>query len=112
MRTLRFIIDNQTIKQDPSCDFSGLFPGRNPNIQAEFVFSPEWEDAVKVAAFWSMLDAEYEPQALQDDSCDIPTEALARASFKIQVLGRKGKTKFNITNLSTNKLTIRQTGGK
>lgn len=112
MRTLRFIVDNETIKQDPSCDFGGLFPGKNPNVQAEFVFSSDWEDTVKVAAFWSILDSEYEPQALQDDCCDIPVEALARASFKIQVLGKKSKPGFNAVILSTNKLTIRQTGGK
>ena len=113
MRTLRFIVENGSIKQDPTCNFSGLFPGRNPDIRAEFAFSKEWENAVKVAAFWSMLDSEYEPQALDNDSCVIPAEALSRASFKIQVLGKKLKSVYNESNmLSTNKLTIRQTGGK
>ena len=27
MKTLRFIVDNQTIRKDPYCDFSGLVPG-------------------------------------------------------------------------------------
>ena len=112
MRTLRFIVEDEVIKQDPSCDFSGLFPGRNPYVLAEFVFSSEWENSVKVAAFWSMLDTEYEPQVLHNDSCIIPTEALSRTSFKIQVLGKKDKSRFNSTTLSTNKLTVRQTGGK
>lgn len=112
MRTLRFIVDDGVIKQDPSCDFSGLFPGRNPSIRAEFVFSSEWDNAVKVAAFWSVLDAEYEPQALINDSCIIPAEALSRASFKIQVIGKKVKPGYSATSLATNKLTIRQTGGK
>lgn len=108
MRTLRFIVEGESIKQDPECNFGGLFPGRNPNICAEFSFSPEWENKVKVAAFWSMLDTEYEPQELEDgESCIIPAEALARASFKIQILGKKGDTK-----LITNKLAVRQTGGK
>ena len=112
MRTLRFIVDGGTIRQDPSCDFSGLFPGRNPDVHAEFVFSSEWKNSIKVAAFWSMLDKEYDPQLLIDDACDIPAEALERASFKVQVIGKKGTSTFNATNLSTNKLTIRQTGGK
>lgn len=112
MRTLRFIVDGKTIKQDPSCDFSGLFPGRNPNIKAEFVFSDDWKNTVKVAAFWSILDSEYEPQAITDDFCIIPTEALSRASFKIQVLGKKSRPSFGKITLETNKLTIRQTGGK
>lgn len=112
MRTLRFIVDDDKIKQDPSCDFTGLFPGRNPNIKAEFIFSKEWDNTVKVAAFWSMLDNEYEPQVLHDNSCIIPAEALARASFKVQVLGRKSKPAYSKATLTTNKLTIRQTGGK
>lgn len=107
MRILRFIVDGKTIKQDPSCDFSGLFPGKNPNIRAEFTFSSEWKNKVKVAAFWSMLDNEYEPQEIDDDFCIIPSEALARPSFKIQILGKKGNERID-----TNKLTILQKGGK
>ena len=112
MRILRFLVNGKAIKQDPSCDFTGLFPGRNPNVKAEFVFSNEWENTVKVAAFWSMLDSEYEPQLLEDDCCIIPEEALSRASFKIQVFGKKRMPAYNSTMLSTNKLTVRQTGGK
>lgn len=112
MRTLRFIVDGNVIQQDPSCDFSNLFPGKNPDVEAEFVFSPEWEDSVKVVAFWSMLDKEYDPQLLNDNSCSIPMEALARASFKIQVIGKKRGTSRSMATFSTNKLTVRQTGGK
>lgn len=108
MRTLRFIVDGDRIKQDPSCDFSGLFPGRNPDILAEFEFSSEWANKVKVAAFYSMLDKEYTPQAiLEDNTCAIPPEALEKSSFKMQILGKKGSAK-----LSTNKTTILQTGGR
>lgn len=108
MRTLRFIVDGKKIKQDPTCDFSGLFPGRNPNVRAEFSFSSEWDKKVKVAAFWSMLDVEYTPQEIDEDmSCLIPTEALAKPTFKLQVLGKRGKERID-----TDKLTIRQTGGK
>lgn len=106
MRILRFIVDGNSIKQDPACDFGELFPGKNPNVRAEFSFSSEWDKKVKVAAFWSMLDNEYEPQEIVDGGCDIPTEALDKASFKIQVLGKKGAKRIN-----TNKLIIRQ-GGK
>ena len=108
MRTLRFIVDGQTIKQDLECDFTNLFSDKNSNICAEFILSSEWNDKIKVAAFWSMLDKEYEPQALDDkNSCVIPSDALKRASFKIQVLGLRGSEK-----LTTNKLTILQTGGR
>lgn len=107
MQILQFIVDGKTIKQDPSCDFSGLFPGKNPNIRAEFTFSSEWNNMVKVAAFWSVLDKEYEPQVIEDDSCIIPSEALLKPSFKIQVLGKKGNERID-----TNKLIILQKGGR
>ena len=108
MRTLRFLVDGQTIKQDPTCDFTNLFSDKNSVVCAEFIFSSEWDDKIKVAAFWSMLDKEYEPQALDNkNSCIIPSEAFSRASFKIQVLGVRGSERF-----TTNKLIILQTGGR
>ena len=107
MRTLRFIVDGQTIKQDPTCDFSGLFLNKDSGVCAEFIFSSEWNDKIKVAAFWSMLDREYEPQALDNNTCIIPVEAFSKASFKIQVLGIGGHER-----LTTNKLVVLQTGGK
>lgn len=108
MRVLRFIVDDTTIRQDPDCDFSGLFPGRNDEVIAEFEFSKDWESMVKVIAFWSLLGAEYPPQELMgDDTCMIPVEALQRYAFKMQVIGKyKGKRK------ETNNITIRQSGGK
>lgn len=107
MRTLKFIVTNDTIIQDPSCDFSGLFPGANKHIQAEFTFSPEWKNRVKVAAFWSMLDKEYPPQVINPDNlCEIPEEALARPAFKVQVLG-----KYRENTFETDTITIYQRGG-
>lgn len=102
MRTLRFIVDGESIIKDPSCNFTGLFPKSNSEIRAEFVFSPEWKSRVKVAAFWSMLDKEYPPQVLEDDdTCLIPDEALARPTFKVQILGKsRGRTfKTDLVNV-------------
>ena len=108
MRTLKFLVNGETIKQDPTCDFSGLFSDKDSGVCAEFIFSSEWNDKIKVAAFWSMLDQEYEPQPLDSKNiCVIPKEALGRASFKIQVLGVRGSDR-----LITNKLVILQTGGR
>ena len=108
MRTLRFIVDGQTVKQDPTCDFSGLFLNKDSGVCAEFIFSSEWNDKIKVAAFWSILDKEYEPQALDNkNACIIPVEAFSKASFKIQVLGIGGHERF-----TTNKLVVLQTGGR
>ena len=108
MRTLKFIVDGENLKQDPSCDFSGLFPCKNPQVRAEFVFSHEWKTRAKVVAFWSMVNKEYPPRTLNSDNvCEIPEEALSRPAFKIQILGRQRGRKYE-----TNTITVYQKGGK
>ena len=106
MRVLRFLVDNNTIVEDPSCDFTGLFPNPNQTIAAEFIFSHEWNNAFKVAAFYSVLDTEYPPQVIDENRCMIPPEALNSPAFRIQVLGS-----YYGYNLSTNHLTVYQRGG-
>lgn len=107
MRTLRFIVDQQHVKRDPTCNFEGLVPGAYNCLKAEFVFSSDWNGCTKVAAFYSPLGRELPPQVLKDGySCVIPMEAVARRSFKIQLVAKKGNLK-----LTTNKIEIKQ-GGK
>lgn len=107
MRTLKFLVDDQIIKQDPSTDFTGLVPGTEQYLNAEFSFSKEWDGCVKVAAFYSSLGTEYEPQVLKDGkTCMIPTEALKKRIFKVRVIGKKGDL-----TLTTHKVTIKQNGG-
>lgn len=107
MRTLRFIVDSQKIKQDPKCDFSGLIPGSQGYLQASFSFSKEWESCVKVAAFFSNLGVEYTPQAINySNTCMIPAEALKKSIFKVKVIGQRGEYK-----IETDKVTVHQRGG-
>lgn len=107
MRTLKFIVDGQIIKQDPSCDFTNLVPGSEGYLRAEFSFSPEWNECAKVAAFYSAVGKEYPPRVLKDGrSCIVPTEALTKYAFKIRVIG-KSKT----TKLTTNLIAVKQNGG-
>lgn len=107
MRTLRFIVEDQILKPDPNCDFSDLVPGTSQHLRLEFIFSHEWKDCVKVVGFYSPLGIEYEPQVLvAGKNCMVPAEACAKRSFKIQVIGKKGDFK-----LTTNKVTVSQTGG-
>lgn len=107
MRTLDFIVNKDTIEQDPSCDFTGLFPGKNDSVQARFTFSPEWKNRAKVVAFWSILNNEYSPRVLNDENvCEIPEEALSRPAFKVQVLGKQRGRKYH-----TNLITVYQKGG-
>lgn len=108
MRTLKFIVDGQIIIQDPNCDFSGLVPGTEKYLKAVFKFSSDWDDCVKVAAFYSVMGKEYPPRVLTAGTeCMIPAEALERRAFKVRVLGQKGSTK-----ITTNKVKVDQNGGK
>lgn len=108
MRTLRFIVDGQIIKADPDCDFSNIVPGTEGYLQAEFLFSPEWNGYVKVAGFNNELKAEeYPPQILKDGkTCMIPYEATSNKRFQIFVVGKNGDSK-----MKTNTVEICQTGG-
>ena len=110
MRTLRFIVDGQTLKADPDCDFSGLVPGSSGYLRAEFSFSSEWDGFAKVAGFYQKPGGfECTPQLLRDGkSCVIPDEALETKRFEVFVLGRD-KTKKKLT---TNKVTVTQDGGR
>lgn len=108
MRVLKFDINGQIIEQNPDCDFSGLVPGTKGYIQAEFHFSSDWDGYVKVASFRSRLGKEYTPQVLKDGrSCVIPSEALDKQYFKIQIIGKKGDS-----IMKTNKVEINQDGGR
>jgi hypothetical protein len=108
MRTLRFIVEGQIIKKDPTCDFEGLVPGTEGFLQAEFSFSPEWRNQAKIAAFYSPLGKEYPPQLLRDGkTCTIPSEALKKRAFKVQIVGHRLGTK-----ITTDKVVVKQNGGK
>jgi hypothetical protein len=106
MRTLKFIVNQQTITQDPKCDFSGLIPGTEDYLQAEFIFSSEWSGCRKVAGFYSVMGTEFEPKLLADGkTCKIPSEALKRKTFKVKVFGKRDKMR-----LETNKVAVCQNG--
>lgn len=107
MRTLRFIVEGQTIRPDPTCDFSGLDPGTQGYLKAEFAFSKEWDGAVKVVGFYSNLGKEYEPRLLKDGkTCLIPAEATQKRVFKVQILGSTGSYV-----IKTNRFAVDQKGG-
>jgi hypothetical protein len=109
LRVLKFIVKDQIIKPDPSCDFSGLVPGTEGYLLAEFSFSPEWDKCVKVATFWSTMGKEYPAQLLKDGkACIIPAEALKRRIFKVQIIGKSADSK----RMTTNKVAVSQNGGK
>jgi hypothetical protein len=108
MRTLRFIVEEQIIKRDPSCNFDNLVPGTEGYLQAEFSFTKEWNGCIKVASFYSAMGVEYPAQILKDGkTCIIPAEALSKRTFKVQVTGKCKDYK-----LVTGKVEVIQDGGK
>lgn len=108
MTTLRFIVNGQNITLDPSCDTTKLVPGTEGYILAEFTFSKEWDNCVKVAAFYSNLGREFEPQILKEGKhCIIPSSALKMSIFKVRVLGQRSDY-----TICTNKVIVHQKGGR
>lgn len=103
MRILRFNVDQQIIEADPNCDFTGLIPGTEGYLKAEFTFSQDWNGLGKIAIF-SFGRNEY-PVRLFNNSCVIPKEVLDRRKYYIHVTGVKPKMK-----LTTNKIGVKQNG--
>lgn len=101
MRTLKFTVDAQSIRPSPGCDFSGLVPGTEGYLQAEFSFSPEWDGCRKAAAFYKLGEEYAAP--LVNNVCVIPAEALTWKTFGVAVAGvREGY------RIQTGKIDIRQ----
>lgn len=103
MRRLRFIVDRQTIRKDPDCDFNGLVSGTKGYFDAEFSFSDDWDGCRKAAAFYAAGKRYYAP--LVRGVCEIPEGALKERRYGVSVLGeREG---YRIT---TNIVEVRQNG--
>lgn len=105
MRTLRFIVEGQIVRRDSECNFDDIIMGTERYLKAEFSFSPEWRNFVKVAGFLTSGREECPPQLLKDGkTCIIPTEALKSPAFSIFIVG-KNKMKQKLT---TNQVTVNQ----
>ena len=102
MRLLIFNVDSQCVRKHPDCDFSHIVAGTKNYLRAKFIFSDEWRDCIKVASFWRG-EKEHAVLLNSDGTCDIPTEALTGATFRVSVIGQKDG--YRIT---TNKIVVRQ----
>lgn len=92
MKTLKFIVQNETIVRDPSCDFTDL--KKDSIVHAKFQFSKEWDGFARVVSF-SRGNNEYNPQVLlRGYICEIPKEALNGSFFRMQVIGKNGPKKM------------------
>lgn len=103
MRILRFIVEGQTIKKDPTANFEGIVKGTKGYLLAGFALSPEWIGCKIAASFWK-LGKEY-AVPLKRNVCEIPDEALTWDNFSVSLTGIKDGT-----ILKTNEVIVAQEG--
>lgn len=87
MRSLMFKVNGQKIEKDPACDFSGLVAGTEGYLKAKFTFSEEWNGCILVASFWK--GGTEHAARIVNNECDIPSEALTGATFKVSAVGKR-----------------------
>lgn len=103
MRTLRFLVDGQSINKDQSCDFSHIVSGTKGYLCASFSFSSDW-DGCRKAAIFSCLGRDH-PVPIINNKCQIPESALLYKYFRVKVVGEKDG--YRIT---TNSEEVKQDG--
>lgn len=97
MRTLDFVVDEQVLTKDSSCDFSNIVSGTKGYLEARFKFSRLWDGFGKVAVFVNLLE-EY-PAVIKNGRCVIPDEALTGSKFSVYVVGKRGENKLTSTSV-------------
>lgn len=104
MRTLKFIVDEQSLRKDPNCDFSGVVKGSKGYLQCSFSFSKEWTGCKVAASFWK-YDKEIDAVAVVHGVCRIPDGVTDSRRFGVSLTGVKDG--YRIT---TSKIWIEQEG--
>ena len=85
---MKIKVVNQRIKIEPP----ETAEGTREYLRAEFSFSEEWDGMTKTA-FFRGVDGENHPKLLEDDTCTVPTEALAAPGrVGVSVSGTLGET--------------------
>lgn len=102
MRKLRFLVNGQTIKPDPSCDFSGIVANSVGYLCAEFKLDSAWTGCQVAASFWNGKNEH--AALLQKGVCEIPSKALVnRELVGVSLVGVKDNYK-----IATNKIYFKQ----
>ena len=102
-RDLAFIVEDQELSKDPSCDFSGLVPGSSGYLRVVFVFHGLWDTLAKAAVF--STNGVESAMPITNDSCVIPDSVLKEKSFSIRLVGKNSQQM-----LQTNRLVVNQLG--
>ena len=107
MRTLRFRVSGQELTRAPGCDFSNIIAGTSGYLQTAFEFGPDWDDTVRVAAFYPYLQSQEVGRLIRDGACIVPDEITPCDQFKIGVVGQREIGQ----RITTNLITIKQERG-
>lgn len=101
MRELIFDVEQQRLKRNPECDFSGIVAGSEGYLRAKFNFlSEDWNNCVKIASFISpCIEGDIGVMLDENNSCDIPPEATMPEEFAVSVIGSKPDYKIPTNNI-------------
>lgn len=103
VRVLKFIVNEQTIKKDPECNFDGIVKGSKGYLYANFQLSQEWKGYKIAVSFWKLGKEFAIP--LKSNVCKIPDKALTWSNFYVSLTGIKNEATFK-----TNKVKVMQEG--
>lgn len=96
MRTLKFILDGQKLKKDPSCDFTGLICGTMNYVKLSFDVSGDWNKCFIIVSFLDENDHEIDASELKNFECLVPNTTSSYKKYKIRLIGcdRTGNCKI------------------
>lgn len=101
MRVLEFIVNDQILTKNPSCDFGNIIPGTEGYLKAKFSLSSEWDNCILIARFFR--GNEEHARRIVNNECEIPPEVLKGRTFSVSVLGQRANCR-----ITTNKILIVQ----
>lgn len=104
METLRFFVNGQIIKKDPTSPFNRMVAGSSNYYVAEFIMDENWTGYSCIVRFNTNGMLTYEP--IVSGKVVIPENVLKYKRFSVSIIGKK-----NSTILNTNETKIVQTGG-
>lgn len=100
MKTLKFIVKNQKISKDGTCDFK-VIKGTENFIQCRFSFDSSWDGFEKVVLFMSKGITDY--VKLVDNKAALPYSMSNKPYYYVRVIGSNGKAK-----ILTNRIMVKQ----
>ncbi len=104
MHRLFFNVNESELSMNPQSNRPGVSKSwvNNTDVLAEFTFSKEWDDTVKVAKF-TRGDTEFTPKVLDHGSvCTIPTEALDGNFFRLCIIGKSNSKEIKTNTIIVN----------